>query len=326
MENHKLLEVKDLKKYYPVTGGLLSRHFGDVKAVDGVSFYIQEGETLGLVGESGCGKSTTGRAILRLIEPTSGQVWLEGTDICTLEKKALKDYRKKMQIIYQDPFGSLNPKRTIGRIVSEPLDNFNIGKDKERKDIVVQLLTQVGLKPEHISRHPHEFSGGQRQRVGIARALALHPKLIIADEPVSALDVSTQAQVLNLMKDLQEEYNLSYVFISHDLSVVRYVSDRIAVMYLGKFIELAPGEELYEAPLHPYSQALLSSIPIPDPKVKRHRLVLEGDVPSPINPPPGCRFHPRCPLFKKDQNPVCQKEIPVFQEIRTGHWISCHQI
>jgi len=320
------LEVKDLKKYFPIKSSPFSKKKEWVYALDGVSFTLQKGETLGLVGESGCGKSTTGRAILRLIEPTSGQVWLEGTDICALEKKALRDYRKKMQIIYQDPFGSLNPKRTIGRIVSEPLDNFNIGKAKERKDIVVQLLTRVGLKPEHISRYPREFSGGQRQRVGIARALALHPRLIIGDEPVSALDVSIQAQVLNLMKDLQEEYGLSYVFISHDLSVVRHVSDRIAVMYLGKFIELAHGDELYEAPLHPYSKALLSSIPIPNSKVKRHRLVLEGDVPSPIHPPSGCRFHPRCPLFQKYRNPLCQKGIPVFREIRTSHWISCHQI
>jgi len=320
------LEVKDLKKYYPVRPGLLSKQKEMVYATDGVSFTLENGETLGLVGESGCGKSTTGRAILRLIEPTSGQVLLEGKDICTLAKKELRDSRRKMQIIYQDPFGSLNPKRTVGRIISEPLDNFHIGRGREREEMVVQLLIRVGLKPEHMPRYPKEFSGGQRQRIGIARALALHPKLIIGDEPVSALDVSIQAQVLNLLKDLQEEYGLSYIIISHDLSVVRHISDRIAVMYLGKIVELAPGEELHENPLHPYSKALLSSIPIPNPRMKGHRVLLEGDVPNPIHPPPGCRFHPRCSLFRKDRDALCQNEMPEFREIRLGHWISCHRL
>jgi oligopeptide/dipeptide ABC transporter ATP-binding protein len=321
-----LLEVKDLKKYYPVRSVLFSKGKEMVYATDGVSFSLEKGETLGLVGESGCGKSTTGRAILRLIEPTSGQVLLEGKDICKLDKTQLRDFRRKMQIIYQDPFGSLNPKRKIGKIVSEPLDNFRIGKGKEREEMVVQLLTRVGLKPEHMSRYPQEFSGGQRQRIGIARALALYPKLIVGDEPVSALDVSIQAQVLNLLKDLQEEYGLSYIIISHDLSVVRHISDRIIVMYLGKIVEGAPSEELHEDPLHPYSKALLSSIPIPNPKIKTHRVVLEGDVPNPIHPPPGCRFHPRCPLFQRHSNPLCENEMPEFRELRPGHWISCHQI
>jgi ABC-type oligopeptide transport system ATPase subunit len=271
-----LLEVKDLKKYYPVRSVLFSKEKEMVYATDGVSFSLEKGETLGLVGESGCGKSTTGRAILRLIEPTSGQVLLEGKDICKFDKTQLRDFRRKMQIIYQDPFGSLNPKRKIGKIVSEPLDNFRIGKGKEREEMVVQLLTRVGLKPEHMSRYPQEFSGGQRQRIGIARALALYPKLIVGDEPVSALDVSIQAQVLNLLKDLQEEYGLSYIIISHDLSVVRHISDRIIVMYLGKIVEGAPSEELHEDPLHPYSKALLSSIPIPNPKIKTPPSLFKG--------------------------------------------------
>jgi len=321
-----LLEVKDLKKYYPVRSKLFAKTKELVYALDGVSFSIEESRTLGLVGESGCGKSTAGRSILRLIEPTSGQVYLEGVDICKLTKNELKDYRKKMQIIFQDPFGSLNPKQTVRKIVGEPLDNYNVEKGKTREEIVVQLLSRVGLKPEDMSRYPQEFSGGQRQRIGIARALALRPKLIIGDEPVSALDVSIQAQVLNLMKDLQEEFRLSYIFISHDLGVVRHMSDRIAVMYLGRFVELAFGEELYETPLHPYSQALLSSIPTANSEIKKRRIILEGDVPSPIHPPSGCRFHPRCPLFQKDQNPVCQQEFPEFREIRPSHWVSCHQI
>jgi oligopeptide/dipeptide ABC transporter ATP-binding protein len=320
------LEVKDLKKHYPVRSGLFAKAKDMVYAVDGVSFSLEEGETLGLVGESGCGKSTTGRAILRLIEPTSGEVYLEGVDICRLSKNELKDYRKKMQIIFQDPFGSLNPRQTVRKIVSEPLDNFNVEKGRARDDMVLHLLTRVGLKPEHISRYPQEFSGGQRQRIGIARALALRPKLIVGDEPVSSLDVSIQAQVINLLKDLQEEYNLSYIFISHDLSIVQHISDRIAVMYLGRFVELASADELYQTPLHPYSKALLSSIPVTSSKARRQRIVLEGDVPSPMHPPSGCRFHPRCPLHRKDQNPICFQEIPTFREIRPGHWVSCHQI
>lgn len=326
MGDRMLLEVKDLRKYYPVRSGLFQKSKERVYAVDGISFALKEGETLGLVGESGCGKSTAGKAILRLIEPTSGQILLEGTDICKLDKKALKDCRRKMQIIYQDPFGSLNPRRTIGKIVSEPLDNYQIEKGKAREERVAELLMRVGLKPEHISRYPREFSGGQRQRIGIARALALRPKLIVADEPVSSLDVSIQAQVLNLLKDLQGEYHLSYIFISHDLSVVRHMSDRIAVMYLGRFVELASGDELYQSPLHPYSQALLSSIPIPSPRVKKRPLLLEGDVPSPIHPPSGCRFHPRCPLFQRERDPVCEEQSPELREARPGHWVSCHRV
>jgi oligopeptide/dipeptide ABC transporter ATP-binding protein len=320
-----LLEVKDLKKHYPVRSGLFARARELVYALDGVSFNLEEGKTLGLVGESGCGKSTLGRAVLRLIEPTSGEVYLEGMEICKLSRDGLKAYRKKMQIIFQDPFGSLNPRQSVGKIVSEPLDNYGVDKGKTREEIVVQLLTRVGLKPEHMSRYPQEFSGGQRQRIGIARALALRPKLIVGDEPVSSLDVSIQAQVLNLLKDLQEEYGLSYLFISHDLGVVRHMSDRIAVMYLGRFVELASGEELYEAPLHPYSQALLSSILASDTTLKKRRFVLEGDVPSPIHPPSGCRFHPRCSLYQKLQSPVCTKETPIFREVSPDHWVSCHQ-
>jgi len=321
-----LLEVKDLTKYYPVRSKLFAKTKELVYALDGVSFSIEESRTLGLVGESGCGKSTAGRAILRLIEPTSGQVYLEGVDICKLTKNELKDHRKKMQIIFQDPFGSLNPKQTVGKIVGEPLDNYNVEKGKTREEMVVQLLTRVGLKPEDMSRYPQEFSGGQRQRIGIARALALRPKLIVGDEPVSSLDVSIQAQVLNLLKDLQEEYGLSYLFISHDLGVVRHMSDRIAVMYLGRFVELAFGEELYETPLHPYSQALLSSIPTANSEIKKRRIILEGDVPSPIHPPSGCRFHPRCSLYQKLQSPICTEETPIFREVKADHWVSCHQI
>jgi oligopeptide/dipeptide ABC transporter ATP-binding protein len=318
------LAVKDLKKHYPIRSGLFSRSKEMVYAVDGVSFNLEEGETLGLVGESGCGKSTTGKAILRIIEPTAGEILLEGRDICKSGKRELRDSRRKMQIIYQDPFGSLNPKMTIGNIVSEPLRNYGVATGEELKEMVVQLLKRVGLKPEDTPRYPKEFSGGQRQRVGIARALALRPKLIVGDEPVSALDLSIQAQILNLLKDLQEEYRLSYLIISHDLSVVRHVSDRIAVMYLGKIIELAQGEELLQDPQHPYSKALLSAVPVPDPNIERKRFLLEGDVPNPINPPSGCRFHPRCSRFQKNQSRDCEVEIPEFKEIRPDHWVSCH--
>jgi peptide/nickel transport system ATP-binding protein len=319
-----LLVVKDLKKYFPVGSGFFSRTKEFVYAVDGVSFHLDEGETLSLVGESGCGKSTTGKALLRLIEPTSGEVWLEGEDICKVDKRKLRESRRKMQIIYQDPFGSLNPKRTIGRIVREPLDNYQVGTRKERDEMVVHLLGRVGLKPEHASRYPREFSGGQRQRIGIARALALRPKLIIGDEPVSSLDVSIQAQVLNLLKDLQEEFRLSYLFISHDLSVVKHISDRIAVMYLGKIVELASVEELYRDPVHPYARALLSAIPIPNPKISKKRLLLEGDVPNPVHPPSGCRFHPRCPSFARRGRELCQQENPPFQKVTPSHWVACH--
>jgi oligopeptide/dipeptide ABC transporter ATP-binding protein len=320
---HVLLDVKDLKKYFPVKSKAFSKKKEWVYALDGITFSLEKGEVLGLVGESGCGKSTAGRVILHLIEPTSGQVLLEGIDLSRFNRKQLRDARRMMQIIFQDPFGSLNPRMSVGKIISEPLENFRIAN---REDIVVDLLKKVGLKPEHTSRSPREFSGGQRQRIGIARALALNPKLIVGDEPVSALDVSIQAQVLNLLKDLQEEYALSYIFISHDLGVVRHISDRIAVMYLGKFMELSSAETLYELPLHPYSKALLSSIPTPDKKERGNRIILEGDVPSPINPPPGCSFHPRCPLHKKDQNPICRSSVPEFREIKPGQFVACHML
>jgi oligopeptide transport system ATP-binding protein len=323
-ENTMLLEVEDLRMHFPLRSGPFSKAKETVHAVDGISFSLKKGETLGLVGESGCGKSTAGRAILRLVEPTSGRVFLDGLDLCSMNQKDLRESRRRMQIIFQDPFNSLNPKQTIGRIVREPLDNYQVGKGKERGDMVTQFLVRVGLQPEHVSRYPKDFSGGQRQRIVIARALALRPKLIIADEPVSALDVSIQAQVLNLLKDLQEEFGLSYIFISHDLGVIRYMSDRTAVMYLGRFVELAPSEELYQDPLHPYSKALLSAIPDPLSKTKKKRLVLEGDVPSPIHPPSGCAFHPRCPVFQKEKNPVCTREQPKLREITFGRLVACH--
>jgi oligopeptide transport system ATP-binding protein len=325
-ENPTLLEVKDLRKYFPLRSGPFSGTRETLRAVDGVSFSLRKGETLGVVGESGCGKSTAGRAILRLIEPTSGHVFLEGVDFCSLNPKELRESRKKAQIIFQDPFNSLNPKQTIKRIVREPLDNYQVGKAKDREGMVIQLLTRVGLQPMHVSRHPKDFSGGQRQRIVIARALALRPKLIIGDEPVSALDVSIQAQVLNLLKDLQEEFGLSYVFISHDLGVIRHMSDRTAVMYLGRFVELAPSEALYQNPLHPYSKALLSAIPDPLSKAAKKRIVLEGDVPSPIHPPSGCTFHPRCPVFQKEKNPVCTREQPELREISLSRLAACHAL
>ena len=324
--NPKLLEVKDLRKHFPLQSGPFSKTRETVLAVDGLSFSLETGETLGLVGESGCGKSTAGRAILRLIEPTSGHVFLDGVDLCSLNQKELRESRRRMQIIFQDPFNSLNPKQTIGRIVREPLDNYQVGKAKDREDMVIQLLARVGLLPEHVPRYPKDFSGGQRQRIVIARSLALRPKLIIGDEPVSALDVSIQAQVLNLLKDLQEDFRLSYIIISHDLGVIRHMSDRTAVMYLGRFVELAPSEELYQNPLHPYSRALLSAIPDPLSGAKKKRVVLEGDVPSPIHPPSGCTFHPRCPDFQKEKNPICTQEQPELREIRSGRLAACHAL
>lgn len=321
-----LLRVKRLKKYFPVRRGVFRRVVGWVKAVDEVDFFIREGETLGLVGESGCGKTTCARTILRLIEPTSGEVWFRSkqldreVDVVHADKKTMKLLRREMQIIFQDPYSSLNPRMTVGDIIGEPLVVHGLAKGRALRERVAELLEAVGLKPEHMRRYPHEFSGGQRQRIGIARALALNPQLIVCDEPVSALDVSIQAQILNLLEDLQDQFGLTYLFVAHDLSVVKHISDRVAVMYLGKIVELAETEELFLRPKHPYTEALLSAVPVPDPDYQAERIILQGDVPSPVNPPKGCRFHPRC-LYAKD---ICSKETPELVDLGGEHFVACH--
>ena len=320
MTTEPLLRVKGLKKHFPIYGGVLGKEVGQVKAVEEISFSVQKGETLGIVGESGCGKSTTGRMLLRLIEPTEGKVFFEGKDVTSLSKSELRKMRRDMQMVFQDPFASLNPRHNVEKILEEPLKVHGMGSSAERKKRVKELLEIVGLSSYHAKRYPHQFSGGQRQRIGIARALMTRPKLIIADEPVSALDVSIQSQVLNLMQDLQKEFQLTYIVIAHDLGVVRHISDRVGVMYLGKMAELTTSEQLYDKPLHPYTQALLSAVPIPDPLYEKKSIVLQGDIPSPSNPPSGCVFHTRCPL-KMD---ICEKAIPQLMEHEEGHYVACH--
>ena len=316
-----LLKVENLQKYFPIRKGIvIQKHVGDVKAVDGVSFEIRRGETLGMVGESGCGKSTIGRTILRLLEPTGGKVTFEGKVLNDFSGEDMRKMRSQMQMIFQDPYASLNPRMTVGDIIGEPILIHGGSNRLERENRVRKLLDVVGLSPYHGARYPHEFSGGQRQRIGIARALSVNPKLIVCDEPVSALDVSIQAQVINLLEDLQKEFDLTYLFIAHDLSVVKHISNRVVVMYLGKAVELSESEELYRNPLHPYTIALLSAIPLPDPMVKKERIILKGDVPSPVNPPSGCRFHTRCP---KAQG-ICKEQEPEFKDIGNGHYVACH--
>ncbi len=323
--DNALLQVVGLKKYFPISQGIIFQHkVADVKAVDGLDFEIQRGETLGLVGESGCGKSTTGRTILQLYSPTAGEVYFQGKDLAKLKGEELRKMRRNMQMIFQDPYASLNPRMTVGDIVGEPLEVHNIAKGKEKKERVQELLQIVGLNPYFVNRYPHEFSGGQRQRIGVARSLAVNPDFIVADEPISALDVSIQAQIINLLEELQEKFHLTYLFIAHDLSVVRHISDRIAVMYLGKIVELTDRTSLYANPLHPYTKALLSAVPIPDPVIeeKRERIILVGDVPSPVNPPTGCRFHTRCPLAID----ICKRVDPEFRDVGGKHFVACHVV
>ena len=321
-KKEKLVRVDHLKKYFPVRGGLLQRVVAQVKAVDDVSFFVRKGETLGLVGESGCGKTTVGRTMLRLTDFTDGSVMFNDIDVFKLRGDDLKQMRRKMQIIFQDPYASLDPRIPIGESISEGLKIHNIGSPRERFEKVIETLRKVGLEDYHARRYPHEFSGGQRQRIGIARALALRPDFIVADEPVSALDVSIQAQVLNILKDLQHEFNLTYLFIAHNLSVVEHISDRVAVMYLGKMVEMTTREDLFANPLHPYTQALMSAIPVADPNLRRERIILQGDVPSPLNPPPGCRFHPRCPVAMEH----CSVQEPEFKEVLPDHWVACWRV
>ncbi len=319
-----LVQVEDLKMYFPIRRGLLQRVVGAVKAVDGVTLEVKQGETLGLVGESGCGKSTTGRALLQLYRPTAGHVYFEGQDLTQLHGEALRRTRQRMQMIFQDPYASLNPRMTVGDIIAEPMEVHGLVKPNERRQKVEHFLARVGLNPYFADRYPHEFSGGQRQRIGIARALSLNPSFIVCDEPISALDVSIQAQVVNLLEDLQKELGLTYLFIAHDLSMVRHISDRVAVMYLGKLMEMAPRKEMYANPLHPYTQALMSAVPIPDPVLeqKRQRIILSGDPPSPANPPPGCVFNTRCPLVID----LCRQQVPAWREVNPGHWVYCHRV
>jgi len=322
-DNSSLVHVRNLKKYFPITrGGIIQRHVGDVKAVDDVTFDIIRGETLGLVGETGSGKTTVGRTILHLYTPTAGQVIFNGINLTQLKENELRKMRRQMQVIFQDPYASLNPRMTVGSIISAPLEVHKIASGKEKQDMVQELLRMVGLNPDFVNRYPHEFSGGQRQRIGIARSLAVVPDLVICDEPISSLDVSIQAQIVNLLEELQDRLNLTYLFIAHDLSMVRHISDRIAVMYLGKIVELADRNEIYLHPVHPYTQALMSAVPVPDPDIakKRQRIILEGDIPSPANPPLGCNFNTRCP-FVKD---ICLKEDPEYREVKSQHWAACH--
>jgi len=320
-DGQDLVEVKNLKVYFPIRAGIFKTVQGTVKAVDDITFEVRRGETLGLVGESGCGKSTTGRALIRLREPTAGTVKFDGVELMTLKTEPLRRLRRRMQIIFQDPYGSLDPRMTVGSIISEPIETHNLAKGEAKRERVAELLKMVGLDPSYVNRYPHECSGGQRQRIGVARALAVEPEFIVCDEPISALDVSIQAQVLNLLTDLRDRLGLTYLFIAHDLSVVKHISDRVAVMYLGRIVEIASARRLYTQPLHPYTEALLSAVPIPDPTAKRQRIHLQGDVPNPIHPPSGCHFHTRCPIRKL---PLCSTEKPLLRQTADGHWVACH--